>query len=294
MTCIGILSNPQQAGIGTAVDQLAERFIKRGVSVLLSEDLKPFCGGSAGTFVSSETLAQQAEVIVAMGGDGTILRAAALVQKTGTPILGVNLGRLGFLAGAEPAELEDGLDRLLAGDYPLDVRMALTAQVGDRTTFALNEVVIERGVAARMVRVKTRIADLEVSAFFGNGLILATPTGSTGYSLSAGGPIVNPALDAMILTPISPHSLSLRPLVVPSSYDVVLSAAVVSPSVGVGRSELVLSVDGRMVCELPPEERVLVRKASEPVRLINLQGISFYDLLRRKLDWSQDRRKVEE
>ena len=294
MTCIGILSNPQQAGIGATVDHLVGRLFQRGIAVLLSEDLKPICQVSAGRFCGTSEMADCADVIVAMGGDGTILRAAALVQKRGTPILGVNLGRLGFLAGAEPAELEDGLDRLLAGDYTLDVRMALTAQVGERTAFALNEVVIERGVAARMVRVKTWIDDLEVSAFFGNGLILATPTGSTGYSLSSGGPIVNPALDAMILTPISPHSLSLRPLVVPGSLSVVMSAAVVSPSVGVGRSEVVLSVDGRMVCELQPEARVLVQKSPEPVRLINLQGISFYDLLRRKLDWSLDRRKVEE
>jgi NAD+ kinase len=283
MNHIGILSNPTQEGIAQPIEHLAGQFLQRGVSVLLSDDLKSICTSRKWQFCSSELLAKESEVVVAMGGDGTILRAAAWVQDYNIPILGVNLGRLGFLAGAEPGELEEGLDRLLAGDFTTASRMALTAQVGERTVFALNEVVVERAVSARMVQVKTWIGDAEVSSFWGNGLILATPTGSTGYSLSTGGPIVHPDMDALILTPISPHSLTLRPLVVPGDQTVAVQ-------VSAAHSEIVLSADGRTVEEMPPKERVLVKKAPRPVRLINLQGLSFYDVLRRKLDWSLDRR----
>lgn len=285
MKHIGILSNPTQAGIAEPVVHLTEQFAKRGASVSVADDLKPLFGGnfSAGQFCPKEDLVEQADVVVAMGGDGTILRAAAWVQNQVTPILGVNLGRLGFLAGAEPGELEEGIDRLLAEDYTVESRMALIAQVGDQRVFALNEVVVERAVSARMVHVKTWVDDANVSSFWGNGLILATPTGSTSYSLSTGGPIVHPDMDALILTPVCPHSLTLRPLVIPSDQTVAVQVSAV-------HSEIVWSTDGRTVGEIQPEERMLVQKAPHPVRLINLQGLSFYDVLRRKLDWSLDRR----
>jgi len=250
---------------------------------LISNDLQAICKLNGVQFCSKEDLAAKADLLVAMGGDGTILRAAAVVQDYDTPILGVNLGRLGFLAGAEPGELEEGLDRLLVGDYTVESRMALMADVQGQRVFALNEVVVERAVAARMVQVKTWIGDAAVSSFWGNGLILATPTGSTSYSLSSGGPIVHPDMDALILTPISPHSLTLRPLVVPGDQTVTVQVSAV-------HSDIVLSTDGRTVAQMKPEEQVLIKKALHPVRLINLQGLSFYDVLRRKLDWSLDRR----
>jgi len=285
MKHIGILSNPTQAGIAEPVAHLAEQFAKRGASVLMADDLRSLFDNnfSVGKFCPKEDLVEQADVVVAMGGDGTILRAAAWVQNQGTPILGVNLGRLGFLAGAEPSELEDGIDRLLAEDYTVESRMALIAQVGDQRVFALNEVVVERAVSARMVQVKTWVDDANVSSFWGNGLILSTPTGSTSYSLSTGGPIVHPDMDALILTPVCPHSLTLRPLVIPSDQTVAVQVSAV-------HSEIIWSADGRTVGEIQPEERMLVQKAPHPVRLINLQGLSFYDVLRRKLDWSLDRR----
>ncbi|MFT5366903.1 MAG: NAD+ kinase [Candidatus Latescibacterota bacterium] len=283
MNHIGILSNPTQESIAQPVVQLAKRLSERGASVLLADDLESICKFPSGQFCTKEYLAEKSDVLVAMGGDGTILRAAALVQDYNKPILGVNLGRLGFLAGAEPSELEEGLDRFLAGDYTVESRMALVAEIDGQSIFALNEVVVERAVSARMVQVKTWIDDAAVSSFWGNGLILSTPTGSTSYSLSSGGPIVHPDLDALILTPISPHSLTLRPLVVPGNQTVTVQ-------ISAAHSDIVLSADGRTVAEMQAEEQVLVKKASQPVRLINLQGLSFYDVLRRKLDWSLDRR----
>ena len=141
--------------------------------------------------------------------------------------------------------------------------------------FALNEVVVERAVSARMVQVKTWIDEATVSSFWGNGLILSTPTGSTSYSLSSGGPIVNPDMDALILTPISPHSLTLRPLVVRQIQAVTVQ-------ISAAHSDIVLSADGRTVSEMRPEQKVLIKKAPQPVKLINLQGLSFYDVLRPK------------
>lgn len=285
MKRIGILANPAQLDIGTAIAHLFSRLSARGISVLISEKLRTVCRDVNGQFCPVADLVD-ADAIFALGGDGTLLRTAELAQHRGTPILGVNMGRLGFLSGAEPTELENSLDRLLSGDYAVETRMALNAHVGSHRAFALNEVVIERAVSARMVRVTTWIAQEEVSSFYGNGLILSTPTGSTGYCLSSGGPIVHPALDALILVPICPHSLSLRPMVVSGDQSV-------GVQVMAEHSDIILTADGRMVGALKPEDRVLVQKAPQPVRLINLRGLSFYELLRRKLDWSLDRRKVE-
>ena len=288
MKYIGLFSNPTQPGIGAAVDLLAQRIHQRGVGVLIADNLRPICQSDAKWFRPAHEVVEQADIFVAMGGDGTLLRTAEFVHPCNTPILGVNLGRLGFLSGAEPSELDEGLDRLLDGDYTVEERIALIARVGNQKVFALNEVVIERSVTARLVQVKMCVGNLPVSSFFGNGLILATPTGSTGYSLSAGGPIIHPSLSVLIATPICPHSLSQRPMVMPS--DQLVTVSVVAEQ----SDEIMLSADGRTVRPLQVGESVTVQRAPEPVRLINLQGLTFYDLLRRKLDWSLDRRDEKE
>ena len=284
MTAIGLFSNPTQPGMGVAVDQLAQRVHQRGIDVLIADNLRPICKSDARWFCPVDQLPERADMIVAMGGDGTLLRAAAEVHPHSTPILGVNLGRLGFLSGVEPRELNDGLDGLLNGDYAIEERIALHAQTRTHNAFALNEVVIERSVTARLVQVAMRVGDAPVSSFYGNGLILATPTGSTGYSLSSGGPIVHPNLSVLVATPICPHSLSLRPMVMPGDQSVTIRVLAEQSD------EIMLSADGRTVCSLGVGESVTVRRAAEPVRFINMQGLTFYDLLQRKLDWGLDRR----
>ena len=284
MKPIGLFSNPTQPGMGVAVDQLAQRVHQRGIEVLIADNLRRICKSDARWFCPVDELPSRTGLIVAMGGDGTLLRAADLVHPHGTPILGVNLGRLGFLSGAEPWELDDGLDRLLGGDYAIEERIALHAQTRTQKAFALNEVVIERSVTARLVQVVMRVGDAPVSSFYGNGLIMATPTGSTGYSLSSGGPIVHPNLSVLVATPICPHSLSLRPMVMPGDQSVTIQV------VAEQSDEIMLSTDGRSVCSLGVGESVTVQRAPHPVRFINMQGLTFYDLLQRKLDWSLDRR----
>ena len=284
---IGVLANPNPARIGPTVDRFLGLAAQKGIDVMLADDLKGICQGEGCRFCDPDDLVVRSDIVVAMGGDGTILRAAALARRVGTPILGVNLGRLGFLAGAAPGELEESLERLLDGNYEIEERMALDAQVGDQTAFSLNEIVIEKGVTPRMVQVKTWIADASVSSFFGNGVIVATPTGSTGYNLSAGGPLIDPSIEAFIVTPICPHSLSQRPVVIPG--DRAITVQVIAE-----HTDIMLTADGQTVSSLQPEERVIVKRASEPVRLVNLQGLSFYEVLRRKLDWSLDGRERQE
>ena len=284
MNRIGVLANQRREGMGPAVDRFAGMAEGKGVDIVLEEGLKAVCR-EVHAFCPPDELPERSDVVVVMGGDGTILRAARLVRSTATPILGVSLGRLAFLAGVAPEELEEGLGRLTAGEFDVEDRMALEAEVGKETAFALNEIVIEKGVLARMVQVKTWISDARVSSYFGNGLIVATPTGSTGYSLSAGGPVLHPSVEALIITPICPHSLSLRPMVIPEDQSITVQVVA-------EHTDIAVTADGQTVTPLRPEQRVVVKRAPRPVRFVNLHGISFYDLLRRKLDWSADRREA--
>ncbi len=276
---IGIVGNPQRREIARAIDHFSDLARKSRVEVWIDEDLSGLCRGGAG-FCRREAMRQGADVVVAFGGDGTILRAAAAVGDAGVPILGVNLGRLGFLAEAGADELEGSLERLLKGDYGVEERMALEGRVGDgRPFFALNDVVIEKGACSRVVSIEAWMSDEQVSAFSGNGIVAATPVGSTGYSLSAGGPVVHPSLDAIILTPICPHSLSMRPLIVPGDQSVRVR-------VRADHSELMLASDGVTASPLRSGDEISVRRAAHKVKLINLKGLSFYELLSRKLAWS--------
>jgi NAD+ kinase len=273
---VGVVVNTTKKDIGKVVDQLVHLVSEHGADVLVCGDLGD---GVSRDLVSEETLVRDSEIVIALGGDGTILRAAGLVQATSTPILGVNLGRLGFLADSAPEELEDAIGRLIQGDYRIDDRLALEAIVGETTAFSLNEIVIEKGVLARLIELKTWIGDVPVSSFWGNGLIVSTPTGSTSYSLSAGGPVLHPSLDSIIITPICPHSLSQRPLVVPADQQICVQVVA-------EHADIILTADGQTVKNMVPEDRVTIRRSERRVRLINLQGLSFYELLRRKLDWN--------
>ncbi len=273
---IGVVVNTTKKGIGKVVDQLVDLVSGHGADVLMCGDLED---GVSRELVSEEKLVSDSEIVIALGGDGTILYAAGLVQASSTPILGVNLGRLGFLADSAPGELENAIDRLIEGDYRVDDRLAIEAIVGDTSAFSLNEIVIEKGVLARLIELKTWIGDVPVSSFWGNGLIVSTPTGSTSYSLSAGGPVLHPSLDSLIITPICPHSLSQRPLVVPADQQICVEVVA-------EHADIILTADGQTVKNMTPDDRVTIRRSNRRVRLIDLQGLSFYELLCRKLDWN--------
>jgi NAD+ kinase len=233
---------------------------------------------------------RRAELAIALGGDGTMLHVARQVAPRGIPLLGVNIGTLGFLSGAETSELKSRINAVLSGRFIVEERSMLSAEVlrGGRRIFgpdlALNECVIRCGEQARAITLSTRSGERFVADFFGDGLILATPTGSTAYSLAAMGPIVDPSLDVTLVAPICPHTLTQRPLIVPAHLPLTIK-------LGRRRADelprVLVSLDGRPGCELKIGDEVRVRRAETPLRLLLPAGRSFFEVLRRKLKWGQ-------
>lgn len=232
------------------------------------------------------------DLLLTLGGDGTLLRGARLVAERGTPVLGVNLGYLGFLTSIAEPELIDSLDRLLLGDYWLDERFTLDATVlgpdgrAGEPYFALNDAVLHKGGFARVIRLTVFVgADREeIGSYSADGIILATPTGSTAYSLSAAGPIVHPSVDCIIATPICPHSLVLRPLVLPSTEEIRVE-------IRSSAADLMLTVDGQDGERVAPGSALLVKKGAAIVSLVRFPGQSFFSTMRRKLHWGLEHEK---
>lgn len=233
-------------------------------------------------YVSEEVLYSESDVMLVLGGDGSIIRAASRIERESTAILGINLGRVGFLAEAEPSQTEL-LDRLLAGAYTVQDRIMLyaiihTPQSEDTQTTpcALNDIVVSNGTLSRMVEVELLCDGSTVQTYRADGLIVATPTGSTAYSMSAGGPILHPLTNCLCITPVCSHSLVARPLVVSGESEICIR------NMTHGASEAFLSVDGYVNYPLAAGATVTVRKASKITRLIHFEEYSFYDILHRK------------
>lgn len=229
---------------------------------------------------------KHADIIVSFGGDGTILAAAKQFLVAELPIMGVNLGRLGFLAEYTVAELDAGFVALAKGEYIIEERTMLESSISVEGTenlnemvYAMNDFVIHKKDFARMMTVATTIDGVPVADYHADGLIISTPTGSTAYSLSSGGPIVVPTCSVLVLTPVSPHSLNMRPLVVPDTVEIVLT-----PGAGSGTTSLV--ADGQIVSSKEEGERIIIRKSERVVKLLKRVENSYYDLLKNKLLWS--------
>lgn len=242
-------------------------------------DLDPSLGEVA--LVESDITLSQIDIVIVLGGDGTILRAAEMVRGTSIPLLGVNLGHVGFLAEAEGEDLSATVARVLKNDYIVEERMtlAVTVTVGSEVvyeTWALNEATVEKANRQRMLEVVIEVDGRPLSSFGCDGMIMSTPTGSTAYSFSAGGPVVWPELDALLLVPLSAHALFSRPLVV--GPNCVLAVEILDRTQAVG----VLSCDGRRSFELPTGARVEARRSGTPVRLARLHEAPFTDRLVQK------------
>ena len=253
---------------------VATRLTAAGATVRVAED-------AALPSLSDLTAALAgSDVAVAIGGDGTIMHVAKAAAAARCPVLGVNGGHLGFLAGIEPDELE-ALDGLLNGNYTVDERALLAVTVhtaaGESTLLAMNEAVVARGSLSRLVDVTVTAAAHTVMTCRGDGVIIATPTGSTAYSLSAGGPVVDPAVACTLLTPVCPHSLDSRARVLPAHIPLTVQA------VAADGEQAFITVDGEENIPLAPADTVTVRLADTTARLIRLTGTDFYDGLRHKL-----------
>jgi NAD+ kinase len=265
---------------------LADYLTKSGTDVISHREA---AAGLQARAVDDADIAAEADLIIAVGGDGTMLHAAGLTGNGKVPLLGVNRGRLGFLADVTPAEMLDNLQQIMSGEYTVEKRLQLDAQItradGTETrAVALNDTVIQRRETGRMLDVETRIGERYVNTHAGDGLIVATPTGSTAYALSCGGPILEPMLDALVVVPICPHTLSDRPIVVPSNQRIAVKLLHRHET----RAEV--SVDGHSLGELAPEDNLLICESEKRITLIHPPGYDYYGILRSKLHWGLDSR----
>jgi NAD+ kinase len=252
---------------------------------LLSKHLK-----AAGAKLLPKNDIDSADLVMSIGGDGTMLYASRLTRETGTPILGINRGRLGFLADVTPDELISSVDNVLRGNFTTDSRLLLEARLhresgDDVVAFALNDIVLQRRETGRMVDFETRVAGQYVNTHSGDGLIVATPTGSTAYALSCGGPIIEPQLDAVVIVPICPHTLTDRPIVISSdqSIEVLLLQR--------DDTKAEITVDGFSVGDISPCDKLRISAANSRVTLVHPPGYDFYGILRSKLFWGRDNRQ---
>ncbi len=224
-----------------------------------------------------------ADLAFVFGGDGTILSASRKLNGRQIPLIGVHLGKFGFLAELTSREISDSLDKIFAGEYVISQRMLLTCKVTRskqviNETLGLNDAVISGTSLSRLISIKLYVNEKIVTTYSSDGLIVSTPAGSTAHSLSAGGPIVTPDMEAFIITPICPHTLSNRPLVV--SGDSKIEMEQISESKGVG-----LTVDGQIYFDIKVGDRIVIEKAENKLQLIDMQTRTFFDVLREKLDW---------
>lgn len=272
---ITLIPNKNKSETALLAQAVAERLTAVGAQVCIPDYAAPLPDAAGLCAALADT-----DIAIAIGGDGTIVHVAKAAAAAGCPVLGINAGHLGFLAGLEADEL-DALPALLSGDYTTDERALLEVTVhtdGEEVTcYALNEAVISRGGLSRLVDVMVTADGGEVLSCRGDGVIIATPTGSTAYSLSAGGPVVDPSVDCFILTPVCPHSLDSRPRIWPSNVTLTATA------VAADGEPAYVTVDGEENLPLAAGDAVTVRRAEKAVRLLRLRRDSFYERLRRKL-----------
>ena len=272
---IAVVPNQVKSENDALVRAVSERLAQLGA------DVRVVCGaGNLPTMAQLTVALDGCNMAIAIGGDGTIVHVAKAAATAGCPVLGINAGHLGFLAGLEADEL-DALPALLEGDYAVDERALLEVTVhtdgGDVTRYAMNEAVISRGGLSRLVDVMVRADGGEVLSCRGDGVIIATPTGSTAYSLSAGGPVVDPSVDCVLLTPVCPHSLDSRPRIWPAGVTLTAEATAADGA------PAYVTVDGEETIPLLANNTVTIRRADQTVRLLLLRGDTFYERLRRKL-----------
>lgn len=282
---IGLIGKTEDRQVTTSLHALIAYLEQRDVSILLDEALAGILPGSPHTVVDRDTLAGSCDLAIVVGGDGTLLNAARSLAETGVAVLGVNLGRLGFLVDVSPDEMPAQLDKILAGDYSEEQRtllhMTVTRdgrQLGESA--ALNDVVVHKKDIARMIELDTYIDRHFLNTNRSDGLIISTPTGSTAYALSGGGPILHPRLDAITLVPICPHTLSNRPIVL---HD----ESIIEIVIHRGTLEATVSCDGQVNQSLEADDLITVRKHDHTLRLLHPPGHDYFAVLREKLRWSE-------
>jgi len=284
---VGVVGQARQAEIESVARTLRDLAERHGFELRAEETLAEHLPG-APPFQPGAV-----DLLITLGGDGTLLSGARAVAPFGTPVLGVNLGHLGFLTSVTATELDGSFERLMRGEYWMDTRFTLDVRVHrpdgaeGEPYLALNDAVLHKGGLARMLRLAVHVGEEreEIGTYSADGIIVSTPTGSTAYSLSAGGPIVEPTVECMIATPICPHTLAVRPLVLPA--DMVVTVEVRTPN-----TELLLTVDGQEGERLESGGRLVIRRGSATVPLVRFGDQSFFSTLRNKLHWIERGERV--
>jgi NAD+ kinase len=275
---IGVVGHGEYEALGTLLQQVQAIATSIGATITIERDLSPLLPG-APVMTGPEGI----DVLVTLGGDGTLLRGARFLDGHAAPILGVNMGRLGFLTECSVTDLDRALRCVAAGEFTTESRLVLAAVLTDRAGVerrfrALNDVVLHKGGKARVLRLDVEIDGQAVGRYVADGIIVATPTGSTAYSMSAGGPIMVPGSASILVTPVAPHTLGMRPLVVDAGAVVRVRAEDVG-------GELWVTIDGQVDASFGSGRVLEVRAAPTAVRLVRLDGTSFYGRLRAKLGW---------
>jgi NAD+ kinase len=288
---LGIIPNISKDNIVEVVTLLIKKLEGHNFAPTFSSNFKELVSSNAlfekYEFLSNENLFTQNDLIVSIGGDGTLLTSSYEGRSYGTPLLGINFGKLGFLAEYEINNLDKLIDELEKSEYKIEERMTLCGECTDnesKSLFAINDIVIDKGHWPKMIDIELRIDDKYVSTFSADGIIISTPTGSTGYSLSVGGPIVNPIAKAITISPISPHTLTMRPLVIGDNQKIEIL-------VKSEQEKIHVSCDGQRVTHYASPKRFSIYSSKTPIKLLRTKSTSYYDILRNKLYWGIDVRK---
>lgn len=289
---IGIIANITKKNVFTVVSSFIKELKKNDLEYLLTntlqEDKDKLKIEIDEDFLSEDKqIYEKSDLIISIGGDGTMLSTAFHAQFYDKPVLGLNIGKLGFLAEVDISQMDIIIKEIKEGNYQIQERMVLTADCGICQTeklYAINDIVIDKCGWPKMIEITARVDGEYVSTFSADGVIIATPIGSTGYSLSTGGPVVSPSVGAITLCPISPHSLTMRPLVLSSEQEIVIKAD--SP-----HSEIQISCDGQRVYHVPPPLEIKIVQSEKPLKLIHTSVTTYFETLRNKLLWGVDVRR---
>ncbi len=279
----GLVGKHQALGMRAMLEEVARFLLAQGLEVSLEKQTAVNTGIADFGALSVEELGRDCDVAVVVGGDGTMLGIARQLARFGTALVGINQGRLGFITDVNLAEYAEALAPMLAGHYEEERRTMLEGEVVREADsifegFAMNDVVVSRGASASMVELKVEVGDEFVGNFRSDGLIIASPTGSTAYALSAGGPILHPGIAGWVMVPIAPHDLSNRPIVLPDTVEVGIEI--------VSGRDATVSFDMQSLASLQHGDRVRVRRSPHQVRFLHPHGWSYYATLRRKLHWN--------
>jgi NAD+ kinase len=280
---VGLIANPEKASCHTVVQQALKLILSSARTPLTDRPTSALLGYDLPGCANAMELARQTDLLLVFGGDGTMLRVAREVAGSRTPILGINIGGLGFLTAVPSRLLDEALDQVWQGQFGLESRplIAASGQAQGRTIsqVALNDFVLGRGAASRMIELEVSVDDQVLTCYRCDGLIVSSPTGSTAYSLSAGGAVVLPTAEVFMVTPICPHTLSNRSVII--GFNSRVQVKVISHKL-----ETIMTADGQVQTGLAAGDVVTIRRSRRAVRLLHLAGSSFFETLRQKLNWS--------